>query len=102
MQAPRLTEFEVGQILTLRREGYSYRDIAGEVLRSEPKALAKDPYYAARRLVGSCSQGQRADVFCRECPYYGGSRLVGSLNLRRKISTFNSLRFNEPTSRLPP
>ena len=35
---PRLTQFEVGQIVALHRKGYVYRDIANNVFRSDPEA----------------------------------------------------------------
>ena len=37
MAAPRLTSFEVGQIVALRCEGYAYSDIVDTVVRSHLK-----------------------------------------------------------------
>ena len=40
MSCPKLTQFEVGQIIALHRQGYAQRDIASEVVRSSSGASA--------------------------------------------------------------
>ena len=67
MTAPRLTPFEVGQIVALHRKGYAYRIISESIIRSDPEAPA--PSFGA---IGQAIRRWEAD------PSWTGERARGS------------------------
>ena len=76
MTAPRLTPFEVGQIVALHRKGYAYRIISESIIRSDPEAPA--PSFGA---IGQAIRRWEAD------PSWTGERARGSGRPRKTTAT---------------